>query len=42
MIARVIANFNGRVANVIQQRGAWIEHITNQNIKLNLFSVFAF
>ena len=27
MLARVIANFNVRVANVIQQRGAWIEHI---------------
>lgn len=27
MIARVIVNFNVRVAAVIQQRGAWIEHI---------------
>ena len=29
MIGRVITNFNVRVAAVIQQRGAWIEHIIN-------------
>ena len=27
MLERVIENFNVRVAAVIQQRGAWIEHV---------------
>ena len=29
MLERVIDNFNVRVAAVIQQRGAWIEHVIN-------------
>ena len=29
VLERVMDNFNVRVANVIQQRGAWIEHIIN-------------
>ena len=29
MMERVIDNFNVRVAAVIQQRGAWIEHVIN-------------
>ena len=29
MCARVIQNFNVRVATVIQRRGAWIEHVIN-------------
>ena len=29
MLNRVVDNFNVRVAAVIQQRGAWIEHIIN-------------
>ena len=29
MCARVIQNFNVRVATVIQRRGAWIDHVIN-------------
>ena len=29
MMVRVIDNFNVRVAAVIQQRGAWIDHVIN-------------
>ena len=33
MLERVVNNFNLRVAAVIQQRGAWIEHVINYEKK---------